>query len=253
MYNIEVFNNALAVFAIIGVIVLLILLSGKIVAPYGKLITDTFKNFSVPARLGWLLMESPSSIIFFLFLSKNLSFGQLVLFLIWQFHYFYRSFVYPFLITPKRPMPLPIFFGSLIFQLVNTYFQAGWIFVLSPNQYDNSYLTSWHFILGLVVFLVGSYINRNSDTILRNLRKDGSTDYKIPFGSLYKYISCPNYLGEMVIWLGWAIMLKSWVGVVFFLWTVANLFPRALSTHKWYLQTFPEYPKDRKAIIPFVL
>jgi len=42
-------------------------------------------------------------------------------------------------------------------------------------------------------------------------------------------------------------------GLVFFLWTAANLAPRAFSTHKWYLSTFPDYPKNRKALIPFIV
>jgi len=37
------------------------------------------------------------------------------------------------------------------------------------------------------------------------------------------------------------------------LWTIANLAPRALANHKWYKETFPEYPSQRKALIPFFL
>ena len=60
----------------------------------------------------------------------------------------------------------------------------------------------------------------------------------------------PNYLGEFIEWLGWAIMTWSWAGLVFFLWTVCNLFPRAISNHKWYQNKFTDYPKERKAVIP---
>jgi hypothetical protein len=42
-------------------------------------------------------------------------------------------------------------------------------------------------------------------------------------------------------------------GLVFALWTAANLVPRALKHHTWYRKTFAEYPRVRKAIIPFVL
>jgi hypothetical protein len=34
---------------------------------------------------------------------------------------------------------------------------------------------------------------------------------------------------------------------------VANLAPRALKTHRWYKDTFPDYPEQRKALIPFVV
>ena len=36
-------------------------------------------------------------------------------------------------------------------------------------------------------------------------------------------------------------------------WVIANLFPRALSHHKWYKEKFSDYPKNRKAIIPGII
>jgi hypothetical protein len=39
----------------------------------------------------------------------------------------------------------------------------------------------------------------------------------------------------------------------FAIWTIANLLPRALQHHRWYQQTFSEYPAERKAVIPFIL
>jgi hypothetical protein len=57
----------------------------------------------------------------------------------------------------------------------------------------------------------------------------------------------------MIEWTGWAIATLSLPGLVFALWTAANLAPRALKHHAWYRKTFPDYPQSRKAIIPFVL
>jgi hypothetical protein len=45
----------------------------------------------------------------------------------------------------------------------------------------------------------------------------------------------------------------SVAGLSFAVFTAANLIPRAVSNHRWYLQTFSDYPKDRKAVIPFLL
>ena len=42
-------------------------------------------------------------------------------------------------------------------------------------------------------------------------------------------------------------------GLVFFLWTVCNLFPRAISNHNWYQNKFEDYPKERKAVIPNII
>jgi hypothetical protein len=41
-------------------------------------------------------------------------------------------------------------------------------------------------------------------------------------------------------------------GFVFFLWTAANLVPRAKSNHEWSKQNISGYPSDRNSIIPFI-
>ena len=69
---------------------------------------------------------------------------------------------------------------------------------------------------------------------------------------LYRFVSCPNYLGEVVEWCGFALLTFSLPGLLFAVWTAANLVPRARTHHEWYRRTFPEYPAGRKAIIPFV-
>ena len=60
-------------------------------------------------------------------------------------------------------------------------------------------------------------------------------------------------LGDIIDWIGWAILTWSISGLVFAIWTIANLFPRALAHHKWYQEKFSDYPKNRKAIIPGII
>ena len=36
-------------------------------------------------------------------------------------------------------------------------------------------------------------------------------------------------------------------------WSLANLAPRAIKTHRWYREQFAEYPRERKALLPFIL
>ncbi len=105
-------------------------------------------------------------------------------------------------------------------------------------------------ILGLTLFLAGFMINRWADRVLQNLRQPGEKGYKIPFGGLYRWISCPNYLGEIIEWAGWAIATWSLPGLAFAIWTFANLAPRARAHHAWYHQNFPDYPTERKALFP---
>jgi len=44
---------------------------------------------------------------------------------------------------------------------------------------------------------------------------------------------------------GWSLPALS-----FAIWTAANLGPRARTHHRWYQQTFADYPPERRALIP---
>lgn len=85
------------------------------------------------------------------------------------------------------------------------------------------------------------------------LKESGGGGYKIPRGGLFEWVSCPNYLGEILEWAGWAVMTWSWAGLGFFVYTCANLVPRAMANHRWYLEKFGgDYPNNRKAVVPLL-
>ena len=109
------------------------------------------------------------------------------------------------------------------------------------------------FILGLGLFIMGMFINIRSDYIMVNLRKEKGPGYHLPSKFLFKYIDSPNYFGEIIEWTGWAILTWSISGAVLLAWTIANLFPRALTHHRWYKENFDDYPENRKAIIPGII
>jgi 3-oxo-5-alpha-steroid 4-dehydrogenase 1 len=88
--------------------------------------------------------------------------------------------------------------------------------------------------------------------VLRALRKPGETGYAIPYGGLYRWVSCPNYFGELLEWIGFAIAAWTLPALAFAVFTFANLFPRALSHHRWYREKFVDYPADRKAMLPLI-
>jgi 3-oxo-5-alpha-steroid 4-dehydrogenase 1 len=60
-------------------------------------------------------------------------------------------------------------------------------------------------------------------------------------------------LGELIEWAGFAILCWNMPALAFFIWSAANLMPRALSHHKWYKKTFADYPEKRKALLPYLL
>ena len=89
---------------------------------------------------------------------------------------------------------------------------------------------------------------------LRRLRKPGEAGYRLPppVGP-FALVACPNYLGEMVEWAGFALAAGSAPATAFALFTAANLVPRALAHRRWYVSTFAGYPRGRKAVLPWVL
>jgi steroid 5-alpha reductase family enzyme len=83
--------------------------------------------------------------------------------------------------------------------------------------------------------------------------KKGSNSYVLPYGGLFKFISAPNYLGEIIEWIGFALIVQTWSAWIFAINTFSNLCPRAIQTHNWYKTKFDNYPKERKAIIPYII
>lgn len=210
----------------------------------------------IPTRAAWIYMESPSVFAFayFFFCSPHASTTMpLVLFLLWEAHYAQRTLVYPFLMRVREgdTMPLAIATSGFVFNMINSFLNATWIG--HYGDYTNVWLRDPRFLFGAAVFAAGYAINRQSDAILRKLRKPGDTGYKIPAGGLYGLLSCPNYFGELTIWTGWAIATWSLAGLSFAVFTAANLVPRALANHRWYQKTFADYPHARRAIVPFLL
>jgi 3-oxo-5-alpha-steroid 4-dehydrogenase 1 len=206
-------------------------------------------------RLGWVIMEMGAPLIFtacFLVSGNPLNIVTITFLCLWEAHYLHRAFIYPFTIRGKaKHMSLVVLIMGFIFNLINGYLNGRYIFTFSPG-YSVKWLVDPRFIVGITIIAAGFIINRQADTILRNLRRPGENGYHIPYGSLYRWISCPNYFGEILIWVGWATATWSLPGLAFAVWTAANLVPRARSHHRWYHREFNEYPSERKALIPGV-
>lgn len=224
-----------------------------ITAPYGRHTKRTWGPL-INNKLGWFIMEFFLLVILFYFIftgENEQSIVNMIIIGLITLHYVDRSLIFPFRIKTKgKKMPLVIMLMALGFNLSNGYLFG--YYLGNYKVYTLDWLTTPQFIIGTVIFITGAIINKHADTVLINLRKPNETGYKIPQGGLFKYISCPNLFGEVVEWLGFAILTWSLPGLAFFVWTFANLVPRALSHHKWYLNNFEDYPKKRKAVIPFI-
>ena len=225
-----------------------------VTAPYGRHSRRGWGP-TLPASLAWLVMEAPAALVFaaFFVVGQNHRGAVAWVFLLtWEAHYVHRAFVYPWMAREAdRRMPAGIMCMALLFNTVNTSINGHWLFGLSAG-YATSWLADPRFVAGSVLFVAGFGVNRWSDTVLRGLRTTHDAHYGIPQGGLYRWVSSPNYLGEIVEWLGWALATWSLPGLAFAAWTAANLVPRARANQRWYRQTFPDYPKERRALVPGV-
>jgi 3-oxo-5-alpha-steroid 4-dehydrogenase 1 len=227
-----------------------------VTAPFGRHTTTTWGPM-VDNKLAWFIMELPSlGIMLYFLMFGTLSFNSYVwiLFSLWIFHYLNRTFIYPLRIrATEKKMPLVIVLNAILFNLMNAGLNGYFLSELADSsKYQSDWLTTPHFIIGAVLFIVGMTINWKSDSILIHLRKPGETGYKIPRGFLFDYVSSPNLFGELVEWGGFALMAWNLPALTFMVWTFANLVPRAKNHHDWYHQKFSDYPEERKAVFPFL-
>ncbi len=226
-----------------------------VTAPYGRHMRPGWGP-SVPAQLGWMVMEGVSPVVFaalFLAGATPKTAPMWVFFAAWMAHYVNRSLIFPLRARMKgRQMPAVIAGGGVIFNTVNAGLNGAFLGIVSA-PYPVDWLTDTRFHIGIAVFLIGATINHRADDRLLALRRPGGPDYAVPKGGLFRYVSCPNHLGEIVEWCGFAVMCWNLPALSFAVWTAANLIPRALSHHRWYRERFPDYPKERRAVIPFVL
>ena len=246
------FNTLLVGWFVLAVAIFVALF--YVVAPYGRHLRSSWGP-KVGDRLGWIVMETPASLVFIIFFvvgTNSITVTALAFLVLWEAHYIHRAFIYPFSRrTGVSNMSLVVVVLGILFNAANAYLNGRYIFTFSGG-YTNEWLVSPQFIVGLLLFLTGFIINRRADHILRNLRKQDESGYRIPYGGLYRWISCPNYFGEIITWVGWAVATWSLPGLAFAVWTIANLAPRARAHHIWYREHFSDYPTERKALMPGV-
>ena len=251
----ENFNIFLIIMSIIAVIVFIALYF--VTAGYGVFYNKKW-GFAIPNKIGWVLMESPvfiAMILLCVFSERSTNVVCLIFLILFEIHYFQRSFIFPFLIRGKSVMPMSVILMGVVFNTLNALMQGGWIFYVAPeNMYEISWLTTPQFIIGTLIFFVGMIINIHSDYIIRHLREPGDTKHYLPKKGMFKYVTSANYFGEFVEWCGFAILTWSLAGAVFALWTFANLAPRASKIYDNYKKEFGNEldTKKVKRILPFI-
>jgi steroid 5-alpha-reductase/3-oxo-5-alpha-steroid 4-dehydrogenase 1 len=224
-------------------------------APYGRHARPGWGP-SLPAAAAWALMEAPSALTFAVVFARGPHVSGLapwLLLALWEAHYLPRALVDPWRMRSRvQRTPAGIVATGALYNVVNGYLNAAAIVRFSPPL-GAEWLVRPAGVAGLLLFVIGYATNRWADARLRALREHGEGGYGIPRGGLYEHVACPNYLGEIVQWCGWALLAGTAAGWTFALFTACNLVPRALAHRRWYRRQFPEYPSGRRALIPRIL
>lgn len=225
-------------------------------AGYGIFRTPSW-GVAISNKLAWVVMEAPVFFVMFYLWSRSgagFSIPAYLFLMLFQLHYFQRSFVFPLLLRGKSRMPLSIVAMGVLFNVLNGCMQAGGLFYFPPEAYAEgwNYLSHPMVWAGVVFFFAGMCINLHSDRVIRHLRRPGDNAHYLPSGGLYRYVTSANYFGELLEWTGFAIAAATPAAWVFVWWTAANLVPRADAIHRRYREEFGEAVGQRKRILPFI-
>ena len=191
------FNSFLYVW--LGIAIFTFILLFFISAPYGRHNRGGW-GFQVDNKLGWIIMElvSPFALSWFFITGEGLKNSAVYIFYaLWMLHYAYRSLYFPFQLNTKgKTMPISIVIMAVFFNSINGS-TNGYFFGNYGIDYSNYEFLSFQFISGASLFLLGFVIHFKSDRILIGLRKNNN-GYVVPNKFLFKYVSSPNYLGEII-------------------------------------------------------
>lgn len=220
--------------------------------PYGRFATASWGP-TLPIRVGWLVMEAPALPVFWgVLLASPQRDTPLALAgaAIWTVHYLNRSLAFPLLMRarPDGRMAWAVAASGFAVVCVHAWLYATWLGQLAPDP-----TLGPRFVLGAAMWGVGFALIVDTERRLRQLRRDADAPrYQIPRGGGFAWVSSPHYLGELLAFTGLMVALACPGGAVVLALTVANLVGRAAATHAWYHATFPDYPPERRALLPYL-
>ncbi|KAI0090759.1 3-oxo-5-alpha-steroid 4-dehydrogenase-domain-containing protein [Irpex rosettiformis] len=205
-------------------------------------------------------------------------------------HYTNRAFISPLRTPTRSKFHIIIPLTAITYTMVNGTLIGSYLSSPEAATFLTGAFSRPRFWFGIGLWILGFVGNIVHDEILFDLRrnpkpqakaksdgqdredsdeeddnngKEKTPHYAIPYGYLYRFISYPNYFCEWLEWFGFALAAAPIPSLfhissyqppwVFLLTEVVTMFPRAYRGHQWYHRRFPDYPKERKAVIPFVV
>lgn len=151
-------------------------------------------------------------------------------------------------------------FSNATMPLMNLFKNSGHYWILGglftgielfyPSHQTMTDMTTINILTAVWAFAQLS--NLTTHIILRNLRRPGTRERNIPRGYGFNLVSCPNYTFEILGWIAYSIIAQAYFGFFFTIVGAVQMALWAIKKHKAYRKEFPNYPRGRKILIPFV-
>ncbi|EER39713.1 steroid alpha reductase [Histoplasma capsulatum var. duboisii H88] len=108
---------------------------------------------------------------------------------------------------------------------------------------------------GLALFIFGQLANLNSHVVLRNLRRPGTSERGIPSGFGFSLVTCPNYLFEVIAWIGvYLVSGLNWSMVLFIVVACTPMIIWGKQKERAYRTEFGDkYKKKRFVMLPGIV
>ncbi|KAK0386604.1 hypothetical protein NLU13_6439 [Sarocladium strictum] len=105
--------------------------------------------------------------------------------------------------------------------------------------------------VGLFLYFLGQLSNFRVHLYLKSLRKPGETERRLPSGHGFELVTCPNYMWEVVAWLGAIIVSKSIFIVIYMCIGTYYMYTWGVGKEKAYREQFGDrYKKKRYIMLP---
>jgi very-long-chain enoyl-CoA reductase len=208
------------------------------------------KERGISSRLGMFVLYATPMLVYILVSQEYMAHASLMQWILWAaivLHFAKRCL--EVLFVHKYSGPIDVL---TVTQIAASYSLAT--FLLAKLHSETIPQIDWLFVFGLGLYGLGEIFNFYHHALLAQLRRgDQEKSYVIPQAGLFKYVTTPHYFMELWAWLGLALMSRHLAAYMIFVWTCGYLFARACRTDQWYRSRFPEYPKERKVLVPFAL
>ena len=128
---------------------------------------------------------------------------------------------------------------------------APWIYAPSSYTALSSPTIDKINMLGVALYIFGQVSNFITHLNLASLRSTGGTERKIPVGYGFNIVTCPNYMFELISWVGMLLVTKSLSTLLFFGLALWKMNQWGWKREKAYRKEFPEtYKKKKYAVVP---